>query len=114
VSESKRSECSIGNNIEIIDVEESESDECVDYIKQKVVKNHLNIKHPKIHLTSDEGFELKEQQIYLKKDLCEYLQQEGSKSYYNIITASKSFKCTLSSRPQQGQKYLNKTKKHTL
>ena len=67
MSESKRSECSIGNNIEIIDVEESESDECVDYIKQKVVKNHLNIKHPKIHLTSDEGFQLKEQHIYLKK-----------------------------------------------
>jgi len=68
-----------------------------------VVKDNVTSKDVKIHISSEEEFEVLEKQLYLKNDLCQYLKNEGVKCDYVVNTSGKSFICGLADRANDGK-----------
>ena len=72
-----------------------------------MVKNNVNI-----NISSEEEFEVLENQLYLKNDLCQYLKEKGVTCNYVVNASGKSFMCGLANRPKDGKKCSTKEMKH--
>ena len=63
-----------------------------------MVKNNV-----KINISSEEEFEVLENQLYLKNDLFQYLKEKGVTCNYVVNASGKSFICGLADRPNDGK-----------